>query len=471
MDNNLSNTPAPGPMPEQVGPIPESPTPEPTETPAPEPPAPEPTPTPTPEPAPAPEPEIPAITSEPTLEPTPALEPKPKKKHTGLIITIILAVLVLIGGGAFAALVVAKNTTESIFLESINNLATSNQVAVNGDIKFTPKNLGLAGIDSVTLNFDSKRADSNQHTEANLKVDFVDGSSTDVINLGEITLKNGVFYVHVDGLNKLYQESIRDYVSSYIYDSIESQYTYNMYRECYTLDWFSDEYDDCISAISSDPVLDSTITEKTNEFLKEVDAIVEEIDGQWFEFSIEDIMDSDFVTNQLNIPAITKQSIISSYNCTINAVNGLPEYSSEFMDLYNEHAFVELTSSQDGYYDVSFNAKKLTNYLNGLPKLSFYKEVARCTNISTDDITYEIDRDDVEGMLDYLPDISLRFEGLLNHHLKDLKVSQSSEYYDFSVDLNFTYPSNLQISAPGSSKPIMELVEEVYSKITNLFNQ
>ena len=417
-------------------------------------------PTPTPEPTPA-----------PAAVPTPAPTPAPaKKKRTGLIISLIVIFLIILGsGGTFATFAVIKNSAENILLDSLGHLVSADQVAASGTLNFTPKNLGLIGIDSILLDFDVKRAQSNQSADANLQINFTDGTSTDLINFGEVMLQNGVFYLHVDGINPLYQNSYRTSVSSYIQANLAMRYTWASREVCYSIDVY-DAYLECINSIDTNsPELTATIAEQSDQLLSQIDEIVAKIDGQWFEFSIQDILNSDFLSEELALNTATKQGIASAYNCSIDIINHFSNYSDDFSNLYHQYPFVNLTPRQNDSYAVSLDANRLAGYLNNMPSLRFYQDVAKCTNVASPSSPYQISAADLEPSLQSLPDISLRFDGFLDHHLTNAKVSQSNNYYDFSLDINFTYPSNLQVSAPADSLPIMDLVQEVYTIFLNTF--
>lgn len=384
-----------------------------------------------------------------------------KKKRTGLIIGVIIALLILLGGGAFTTFAIIKNSPENALSDSLNHLMTADQIAATGSLNLTPKNLSLIGINSINLDFNTKHTQSNQSTEASLQINFTDGTSTKFIDFGEIMLKNGVFYLHVDGLNDIYQNNIRSTLSSYLDSIIRSRYTWSLYENCYD----SDSYTDCTIAISTTPELDATIATQSTQLLSQIDQIVAEIDNQWFEFSIEDILNSDFLTNQLAIPSTMKQGIISAYNCSINVINQIADYSDDFSNLFNQYPFIKLTSGQNNYYDVSLDANNLANYLNNIYNLSLYQDLAKCTGTTPRTDSYTISANDVSANLKNLPNVALRFDGFFDHHLTDIKASQSNDYYDLSLDINLTYPTNLQISAPTDSRPIIELVQEVYTII------
>ena len=395
--------------------------------------------------------------------------PAPKKKHTGLIVSIIIIVLLLIGGGIFATFAIIKNSPENIFLDSLNHLTSTDQIAVNGNLSITPKNSDNIGISSVSLDFNTESAKSDQQAKASIKVNLADSDSNYGLDFGEVKLQNGVFYLRIEDFNSQYQQSFRPLLESYINDYIESYYKEDIYEYCYGTSSYTDCVQDAITTHSYNHRFNNAIKEQTAKLLSKVDQIATKLDNQWIEFSLEDILNSEFFTTNIPLPSSSKQSIISSYNCTVEKTNQLTNYSNEFSELYNQNPFVKLASGQDGFYDISLDTDKLTNYLNGLFNLDFYKDYAKCFDatipVNTDSITAE----DIEKGLDYLPNIALRFDGFFDHHLTSIKVNQSNDYYDLSLNANLTYPNNLQISAPTDSRPVMDLVQEFYNTILTAF--
>ena len=212
--------------------------------------------------------------------------------------------------------------------------------------------------------------------------------------------------------------------------------------------------------------MSSTIESMATNLLDQVGQIVESIDDQWIEFSINDIMSSDMLSV---VDSSTRRSITSAYECAIDTLNQMPEYSSEFSNLYTNNPFVILTAGQNSFYNISFDADKLANYLNAISQTQFAQNLASCFNTTIPSQSdFAITADDLAPALEYLPQISAKFDGIFDHHLTELKMSEQNDYYSISSDLSFSYPTNLNVSAPTNTRPIMEIVNDVYQQIENL---
>ena len=400
------------------------------------------------------------------------MPPVPKKKRKGLIITIIVVVLALLGGGGtFAALAIIKNTPENIFFDSFSHLMSSDQVAINGNFSITPKNLDDVGISSIDLDFNTELAESNQQTKASLQINITDESTSKVINFDEVKLQNGVFYLRVEDFNEQYQQTLRPLITSYIEDFFESYYIHDIYEMCFNNKSYT--YGDCVAdatgSHSYNHRFNNAIKQQSAKLISKVDQIAAKLDNQWIEFSLEDILNSEFFTKNIPLPSSSKQNIISSYTCSVEKINQISNYSSEFSDLYNQNQFVKLTSGQDGYYDVSLDTNHLANYINGLFNLNIYQDYAKCLGTTLPTDTISVTAEDIEKNLDYLPSIALRFDGFFDHHLTSIKVNQSNDYYDLSLNANLTYPTNLQITAPTDSRPVMDFIQELYNTLLTAF--
>lgn len=403
------------------------------------------------------------VSTESTGEAVPA-----KKKKKGLIIGLIVAIVILLAGGGFAVFAIIKNLPENVAMNAFDNLIKAERITVDGSIDITPKNTASVGIEAVNLSFDTKMASAGQSTDASLKINFVDGTSAQVMNFGQVMMSNGVFYLKVDGLKEFYQDNIRDLLVMNLSNNIELQYQMNKVVDCDSAT--GEEYVDCVNNIRDTSMSDVVSDQLTEQIVGTIDDVVESIDGQWIEFSIEDILNSEFLTEQVAIPAMTRKEITASYNCMMDTTSRFStDYANEFSDLYGQHAFLKLNSGQDGYYDVSFDADKLAGYMNNVSKLKFYQDFTKCVDVGVDlSEVEEISVDDVTEMIANMPNVAMKFDGFLDHHLTDMKVNQASDYYNISANMKFGYPSQLEVYAPTNTRPIMDVVEEIYDQIMQL---
>jgi len=410
----------------------------------------------------------------PSPEPTPPtgdviLEAGKKKRKKGLIAAIISIVAVLlIGGGAFAAAYIINNQPTNIIASAMDNLAKAKNVAINGTIDFSLTNGELLGVDSVNITLDDQNTNIKNSATVSIKINFANSTDTATINLGEVMLENGVVYLKADGLEDLYNSTFRDTLKTTLLNQIIYSTQNTTLNNCYSVNGTG--VVECVSetteVVAVDPAVEAAVNQAIDEILNQINSTVASLDGQWLEISISNILNSEMLGN---LSSSTRQSITNSYNCTISTLNNTSNYTDEMSELYQKNAFINMTSGQNSFYNISFDATKLAEFLNGVPKTKFASDLAACynTSISTN-TTPSITADNISQALNYFPTISAKFDGIFNHHLTELKLTGHSDYYNLSADLKFSYPDSVNISTPNDYRPVMDVVEEVYQKLESL---
>ena len=394
------------------------------------------------------------------------LEAGHRKRKKALIATIISIIAVLlIGGGAFAVAYFISNQPNNIAMSALNNLMNAKKVEVAGSINLSMNGTFLAfspGLDSLNIPLDEKTADSNNSTTASISATLTDGTKIAPVELGEVMLNDGVLYIEATGVKDLYYNNLYDLVNSAVISQVQSNYTSQLVEQCYAA---SPGNADCAALYNSElpAELSANVEYVANNILQQIGGIIESIDGQWVEISIDDIMNDEMLST---IDQSSRQQITSTYHCTIDTINSLSNYSSEFSDLYGQNPFLNMTPAANSYYDLSLDATNLANYMNAVPNTNFYKDLAKCTGDSTSAPT--ITADDIQPALTYLPQISAKFDGIFDHHLTDLKITSSNDYFNLSSDLQFTYPNDITVAAPSNSRPAMEIFTEVYQNLTGI---
>ncbi|MDO5452087.1 MAG: hypothetical protein Q4F56_03295, partial [Candidatus Saccharibacteria bacterium] len=368
--------------------------------------------------------------------------------------------------GTFAAFYAIYNQPANIIASSLNNLINAKQVEINGSVNVGLQDGEAIGVESFSLNFDDKASGFSNATTATLNVNFTNGASAPAIELGEVIMNDGVLYIEASGLEDFYDEAFRDNIKN----TLMEQALYGNQSttvDCYAAD--DEEYASCIeesySTANIDPATKTATSNAIDRILDQIGDIIGIVDGQWIEISIDDILDSDMLSS---LDSSTRSTISDSYKCTVNTLNQASNYSSEFTDLYNQNPFINMAAGNDSFYNISFDATNLASYLNTVPNTKFATELAKCYNADLSNTASNITADDISSALEYLPQISARFDGIFNHHLSELKMSEQNDYYSLSTDLKFSYPNNIVVNAPSDSRPVMDVVEEVYQKMDNL---
>lgn len=439
------------------------------------------------------EPEPPVV---PTIE-TPAtpegdiiLTPDRKKSKKGLLICLIIVLFLLAGGGAFAAYAIFANQPSNIALSAFGNLLNAKQVALDGSIEITiPDMTGTSEIlytedslttedgtlttdevinyddadnyvasdNKLTLHFDEQTANSSTSTTATLDIQLADGTTIPSLTLGEVMLDDGVIYVEAKGLGDLYNNVVRDILLSNLVSGVQNSALTNCLETA-----GAEAIANCQTTLA---VVDPAVTAAANTLLDQIGEIVATIDGQWIKISIDDVMNNELFSS---VDQQTRQQLSDTYHCAVNTMSGLTNYSEEFSSLYSKYPLIDLQSGDNSFYNVSLNANNIASYLNSVPNTKLYSDLMACNTTETTVPEWSITADDVSTALEGLPQISAKFDGFLSHHLTELKVNGANDMYSLNADLKFSYPNDLNITAPSNARPVMEVVNDVYQQIEGI---
>lgn len=366
-----------------------------------------------------------------------------KKKRKKLIISLVsLCAVLLVCGGAFAAAVIISNQPENIALSAFNNLMNAKQIAADGTIDLAISESENIGVEGVKINLGEQSSGIANSTTANIEVDFTNSVEPATFEISETLLTNGVLYLKADGLKTFYDESLSDTIRGYLTAEI-------------TNGLVDDE-------AALNPEIQVYIDNYTNSIMNQVGNVIQSLDGQWLRISFEEIASSEY-SSGVDPDTTTK------YNCVISTANNFANYSNEFSDLYTKNQFVVLSSGADSFYNISINADKLTNYLNALPATKFVADLSSCSEESiSEEISEYVSADEVNSVLAELPQISAKFDGLFNHHLTELRVSQQKDEINLNADVKLSYPNNVNIVEPENSRSIIEVISEILQQINGI---
>lgn len=375
---------------------------------APQPPAPAPV---TPQPPVAPP--TPPVTSQPPV-PTPT-PPQPidskKKSHKGLIIGIICAVLVLIGGCAAAAIIIPKTQPSNMLASAINNLLTAKQVAIDGQVDIATDQ--LPGDNNIKINLNSLSSGSDYSTtatvQANLPALGIESPLT--LELSDMMMSDGIIYFKVKG--------IQDILT-----------------------------DENISAVAT--TLGGAANSSATQYAQKIAALLED---QWISVSLKEIADE--------FPQLGIAQQLDQIECTTNIFKNISQYSNELTGNYINAPFLAMTPQGNSFYGLSLDTTQLANFTNSLPKTQLVKDLASCYNAEINPSTItQISSSDLEGFAKTFPSVSVKFDGFLDYYLSELKVSnsQDNDAISTTADLKFSYNTGSTVTAPTDTTSIVDII-------------
>ena len=387
---------------------------------------------------------IPADTPAAPIAPaTPIEQPKVSKKKPLLIVGIIIAVLLVIGGGVGAfAFFSWKNSPEAIALDAFSNLIKAPNKTVDGTLSISASR--MMEIDYLYDEYDEGENDDDEYD---------DDDDVDLITncIGATKDTNCVVYEPAPYLEsaevKLRGSSnsganmeLNTNVSTKMSNSDSSDFSANLIYTSNGLIYFKSE--DLAKTINFAPL--STI------------------DGQWWKISVSDIADSmrSYIGDFASL-------IKDAYSCSTTMINDSIKNTNAIADLYSKNQFAKLKEQSKNSYSLELDAEKLANFLNGINNLDYAKNYGSCVSKISEKYNAEntieiktVTTEDVkEKIIDKIPS-SMRFE--LDGGRNITKISfgdMSMSTYNVKAEFSLGYPSTVDISAPDKSNSMTDLIK------------
>lgn len=374
--------------------------------------------------------------------------PTKKKPKTGQTIAIVISCLLLLGiVGALIYFFVYYNNPEKVAFDAINGAFSAENIALDGEVIIAKDNNNDdSTINRVALHFTSASAKTPTAGTLDLAVDLKDDPDFSA-QFEYVQMEDGILYLKVDGIMEM-MKSVTDKESS---KDLEKQL--------------------------------STTFE-----------LIEDIDGEWWEVSVVDVMKS------LETDRSAAELTDKVYACAIDV--GQSDYMKELAGIYKEHRFVEVEKinsvDTDGHwftydptfgnslYEVNLNKRELANFITALPETKAAENFIDCYNSAMKEYFKDqgyssrvygdmlLDADDIDEVTAYDIDIPEEAKFYLeisnwNHTLKRFIVTNFSKdiyHASASVGVNYSKPS---INAPSSYKPLTDLIDD--KRVDEAYNE
>ncbi len=404
----------------------------------------------------APEPTtVPPVAQEPIAsqvptEPTNSIvEPQPKKKKTGLIIGLIIALLFL--GGAIVLIFLLSDSPEknaqiasgklfdtmSAIISPEASTAENKNIKVDGKIDLSvSSDYGDSG--NINANF-SLEANDNAEARALVNLNF-DGAFKELygdtnidLEAREISKKNP--FVKLDGIsdlvenisnNNYYYGSTSDFSS--IIDKIDGK-------------WIEIDLEETMEEMSNltKSLSNGLLDESTNAYLDESNS------------------QRKCLTNELNVEKIT--SLIN------------PSDLAEALSLvvYNGNA---KTVEKGTIYTLKINAEGTAKFFNNYYQKyqELLKDALNKCDIEDNTLTnnnYEFKAEDIEEYIDKLPEI---FVVINNKEITQISTTYSQNNVTASIELNISYPKSIEIKEPETSTPLSKLYTDMMELLVDSYS-
>ena len=370
--------------------------------------------------------ETPVVSNAPTAEN--ATEPK-KKKKTGLIVGIIVAVLLVgaaIGGVIFYMMHESKEQT---VLDAITNLIGGGSQQIGSSVKTDARQFDgtiklnavkdAEGLKGMTLAFKSDSKASNFSGSGSLTFDLTTGQS--------ITIDVNAAYISEDGIY---------FKLDKLKEALSNEALFGS------------------SDLSSDPYSSSSSMSDLSSLIQDIlSSAVEAIDGKWFKLDSK-TFESD-------------KDAQESYNCVTKALDDMSskEVKDKIASIYKNHPFIENddekgTSDSDGlkYYSVKTSSDKYKAFMNETKELSVVKDLKTCMNVSDSSSSEESEKVTAE--------IKLGITGW-SHELKVIKGNVKSDSTNMDIDVKVGYEEKSVVAPTDSAKSLEDLTKDFMKSFAN----
>ncbi len=366
----------------------------------------------------------------PTEPPRP-IKPKSHKKLIAIISCCVVSLALIISGVAFA---IIHNSPEKVLFDAVSGFLNAKNIELNGKYKIKSTS-EYSDLDSIDLDFSGATTGIANASEITATMNFKNSDPL-TVTIDETFTDDGVLYLKItnleDALGKMSESGALGYYGGF------EQY-------------FGD--------------------------------LIGEIDGDWWKISVDDVLDGF----EGMIAEEDKSKYSETYNCIFNKIKSAKDKNDKLVKLYGENSFLssekyQPTDTKSGLnlsefnnsgdlYKLNFDTEKLTTFLNDTKNIVDADGIAACFNTVTTVEVSDINREDVENLINGLPDVILSIKGW-NHELQGVYLASkpmdapAPTDQDIEEDCGVVYEvtesteENTDYDASIDSEPADEFIED-----------
>ncbi len=380
---------------------------------------------------------------------------KPKKKKTGLIVGAIVCLVLALGCGVAAAIVLANLNHGDVVAQAFEKLLSGKaptNLAVDGTISIdvldeksyiTDAQIALTGEMTSSSNINTASAKINLNT--------VTGRSY-TLSASEVYAADGDLYLKFDGITNLLSEvSLQTTVETTLEAETDPTVAIDpgMMVEPATTEETTDP------ATDIDPEM-SVETEMSKWMLVQMVKMFEVVDGEWLRIPTD---------NMGTIAGLSENSLPV---CTAKFVTELNNNSNSLIGAYNRNPFIgsttenlKIASEQNPIYQLTIDTDNLAGFFGNSVITTAAQNYTDCLGQSSGEMASasEVATKVVEG----LPELYVEIDN--NYNFTRFYTETSDGNTDVKVDLKFSYPGNVNISEPVEYKDFSTILEEAMTDI------
>ncbi len=403
------------------------------------------------------------------------MAPAGGKKKTGLVVGILVALFLAVGCGVAAVLLSMNQNAGDPVAAAVNKIMTGKapeNVAAKGTI-----NVAIDSDDSIVTNLkvdlDAEVITSSliNSSKATLTATLKNGGEVKV-DVNEMRAADGDLYLKVDGLIEalknpkliramVYGVESDDDVLDCTGDDEDCVKEVDVDEEAVVEDegleeggaYFEEEVALEESTLDDDELEESILTEYTEYLTKSYSGI----DGEWLRISMDEITE------------MTKDS--DTTECASNLISDLNSNRNTFAEIYNKNAFIgsaagEVTVAKktDPIYQVAFDKEKLADFMADLDSSDVIKNFNECqTKNNEETVSIVENQDDIMDALSEMPAIYVEVNK--DNNITRFYTSASAEGTSVTIDLDFSYPTNVNVTEPEEYKELTEVIQKLFMTV------
>lgn len=408
----------------------------------------------TPTPGPATDPMARPMEQAPTV-----VEPvKPKKKKTGLIIGIVIAVVLLIGGVAAALIIMNMNKGDAV-AKAIEKIVTGNapeNVVIDGALTLVP-NEDDSLLSNVQIDLDSQASTRSMMNSsiATVTTNFANGNSAS-FEFDEVYAANGDLYFKLSGLTN----AMEDYTAAMQSAMLESGTAGSEVVDC-------ESEDGCVTTteVVEPTSLPAEVETDTNlgvmESLTEILSIIENVDGEWLRISTDDLS---------GVSELAPQE--SDTSCLVDFVGNVKNYNNSIAEIYGKNPFITSTTegvtlaskSGEPVYKVTINSEKFGAFINEFQNSELVSNLFSCMGYENSEVNVDNVVEDIDSLPTFYVEVDKDYNFTRLYFTSDLAEGDMT----LTTDLGFTYPTNINVAEPAEYTDFSSMIQEIFTSMYTL---
>ena len=468
--------------------------------------------------------DVPESISEPITPPDPMIEPSApayvttpndtpvasdaaQKSHKGLKIGLIATTAVLLAGGLGGGVFAYVHTRpENIMTGAFSNFLNAKSIAVSGQISYS-NNSEYSSFRSLNVKLE-ETASKTEDVTAGAKATFTavyrinDKDKEFSITTDEVFMRDGVFYFKLDGIEKIIGNLLDMALETLSY-SLQTNYAVSKcggastkciepqtncvgsseypYTNCLS------EPTDCLDGpVGTDCVTTKKLTredlpEDMAQIFDAVEELASDVDGTWWKISVSDLL--EYATEEDYLTPKQAKKYEEAYSCFVEQIHEEINKSGQYAEIFKKYPFVSINRDANAHekdgtvYQLSLDVDKLTDFILDSSKVVDIDAFNSClqkvysdggVELSEPNTNREEVKQGLESSLKDLPEIRLKINDW-NHQLLGISASKSAEEASASVELNFSYPTKSNLSAPNDARSVTKLRSSIMSIYDAMF--